>query len=200
MTSVWMDITMSRLRNYFSQAMETSTYFDFMTLFRRILADKTLMDFKYMVLEGHDKEPGEPSVMIPRLQKLDLAFGKLDQVVSLQEMAGSTYQIHAEDDHVTFMEFFWVYMVWMMFASNSIVTPPLVIQVMESYREAINKGMDPHLVALRTRLTGPDGEDGDAMDLTVTMLSDVDKTLTTVWESSSRPPPAEPGTWTMAIH
>lgn len=123
MTNVWMDILTGRFAAYITRALEESEHFDFMTLMRRVLTDKTLMNFKLIVEEAHDVAEDEEKSseffntsrkLIPKISKV---FDKLSVQVSVEDMRQSSYVLRTEPRY-TYMEMYWIYIAWYAFGED----------------------------------------------------------------------------------
>lgn len=124
MTNVWIDIMTGRFATYIQRALEESEYFDFMTLFRRVLENKTLMNFKLMIEEAHDLAHNEEldadfhdKVMRKTLPKISKVMEKLSIQITVEDMRTSSYVLH-EKPQYTYMEMYWLFLAWRAFGED----------------------------------------------------------------------------------
>jgi hypothetical protein len=163
MNNVWMEVLTARLSNYFTDALEENEYFDFMTLMRRIFADKTLMNFKLIIEQAHDLATPENldsglfqrKVMRSVLPRVSKALSDLPTSITVDDMRTSSYVVR-ENAHYTFMEAYWILIAWLAFGEDPIVPvdliiDALVIQNREAIRRGIYKAKDASFILIGTK-------------------------------------------------
>jgi|SRR6185312_3562116 len=213
MINVWMEVLTARLGNYFTDALEENEHFDFMTLLRRVLADKTLMNFKLIIEQAHDLATSENlesglfqrramRLVLPRVSK---AFAELPKEITVDDMRRSNYVLR-ESSHYTFMEAYWILIAWVAFGEDNIVPVDMIANaLLVNFREAINKGItkpkDPFFIMIgsdkRTKLpTNKSGYDQKtrrlpkgAIDVMQLLLQRMDQKLLAIrdYQRSAKP-------------
>lgn len=128
MMNAWTEMLTGRLFAYVSTALEENEYFDFMTLMKRIFANKTLMDFNLVIEKSYipvrdetlSQAAFERKIVRGNYRKIIMAFDSLESKISLDELRNSTYQIR-EGLGYTFMEAFWIMLAWDAFGEDAVV-------------------------------------------------------------------------------
>lgn len=112
----WMDTVSGRFGDYVTSVVDNNVYFDFMTLFRRVVTNKVLMDpalliGTYKAIETTtdlDREKYEQIVKKP-LAKIDKVFAKLDKHVTVYQMRLSNFDVaDMREQYYSPMLYFWI--------------------------------------------------------------------------------------------
>lgn len=113
----WMDIVSTRFGEYVSSVVDNNVYFDFMTLFRRVITNKVLMDptlliGPYKAIEAESaltRERFDQIVKKP-LARVDKVFAKLDKHITVYQMRLSTFEVaDIRDQYYSPMLYFWIF-------------------------------------------------------------------------------------------
>ena len=201
MTNVWMDILTGRFAAYITRALEESEYFDFMTLMRRVLTDRTLMNFNLMIEQAHDLAESETMdeefhskvvrKILPRISKV---FDKLSVQISVEDMRKSSYVLRPEPRY-TYMEMYWIYIAWYAFGEDgevpvNFIRDVVIIQGRETIKENDGQYVNEALFAMmmpkeKKRITKKNRSVPDnGIDVVQLMLQRMDQKLLAVKEKS----------------
>lgn len=189
-SNVWIDILFGRIGEYYMRALEEAEYFDFMTLFRRVLADKTLMNFKAMIEKGNDvfESPEvtlkEMSDIIGKMSpKINKAFEKLSNVITVEDMRSSTYVLH-ENGKYSFMDVWWTFIVWVSLGDDGLIPIESFVLMVKDYRQAVKEeGLDPHEPSHDITFS-TEGDPETKFDLFQLMYQRLDRKLLAIKEKS----------------
>ncbi|MDR3392231.1 MAG: hypothetical protein P4L77_10915 [Sulfuriferula sp.] len=190
-SNVWIDILLGRIGEFYMRALEEAEYFDFMTLFRRLLADKTLMNFKLMIEKGNDvfESPDvslkEMSDTIGKMSpKINKAFEKISNVVSVEDMRNSNY-ILRESGEYSFMEVWWTFLVWVSLGDDGVIPIESFVLMVKDFRQAITAGEFGPLDAIHKATFHLSGESAEVKrDLFQLMYQRLDQKLLAIKEKS----------------
>lgn len=125
LTNAWTEMLTGRLYGYITMASEENEYFDFMTVFKRVLTNKVLMDFNLIVVKSYipvrdetlSQEAFNRKIMRGTYRKVIQAFEDLPTSVSLTELKNSSYALR-DKPYYTYMEAFWIMLAWDAFGND----------------------------------------------------------------------------------
>lgn len=124
-TNAWTEMLTGRLYGYITMALEENEYFDFMTVFKRVLTNKVLMDFNLIVVKSYipvrdetlSQEAFNRKIMRGTYRKVIQAFEDLPTSVTLAELKNSSYVLR-DKPYYTYMEAFWITLAWDAFGDD----------------------------------------------------------------------------------
>lgn len=119
---LWLEIVATRLVAFCEVASNESVFFDYATLFHRILKHKVLMDHEFMITDGMDLgvwEGRTPEEVAEKIEKLEMALGELKKTFTAKDVMADNYHVGDKDHQISFMEFFWLYVTWFCFAEDT---------------------------------------------------------------------------------
>lgn len=187
----WMETLTTRFGDYITDVVDNNVYFDFMTLFRRVVSNKTLMNPDVIfapykaVMEASDLTREEYEKIVNKsLIKVNKVFARLDKPVTPYQMRLSSFTI-ADQGEMLYspMLYFWIFV-----AANAFGGPigdSIMQQILE--KTFIEKYGTPEWgEKLATRVTAKE----QALDLLEMTLVKVDERLTSIHRqlTEGRPP------------
>lgn len=196
--NLWMETLMAKLEECVSEIKEQSEYFDFMTVFKRVLAHPVLSDFNFMIKETHDSLEATEDVDKWRLQaqgivgvmKIERAFKEIVGPTVLDDLRNTSYDLrepHTRNvPEYTFMEFYWIYIAWNAFGDDTLLPTPMIGQILANTREQIKQDKDFTPETPVARIVGTPSADNEfpagQVDVLRHMLQRMDQNLTVLWE------------------
>jgi hypothetical protein len=190
MTNLWMEMLMHALESYVEEIRDKSEYFDFMTLFKRVVTHPLLTNFDFIIKQHHDvleatedvdKWHGHADTLMA-IAKVVSAMKEMGEPTTLDDLRQSTYTLRDIPEY-TYMEFYWIYIAWIAFGDETLVPVPHLAHVLRQMRENIKEDPNFDSQTLVAKIVGtPTHGVQEQVDVLKHMLQRMDQNLTTMWE------------------